>query len=378
MNKNMLKSIIVILMIFSLTGCWDYVGLDEMTITTGIAIDKDEKTNEYKLSYEIVNLDESTESKSVKTEIVESTGATIFDAMRNTKKRLMNKLYFANVQVVVVSKKIAENDGINSIINWFLRDAEIRETINFVISENNTAKEILATSCVDSPITAYQIKSTVRDDNSVISSTKDIELYKIYNVLKSDSSSLALPVFHITVNNNKSTVEADGIATFKKDKLIGYLNPSESKYYLFIDNNVDGGILVLKSNDSATDNISLEISNNLTSKSYSYKNEKFKIIIETDTDVYIGEYDDQSKTIDEKTINSIQKKAEELIEKNIKDVISKAKTEFKSDIFGFGNLVYMKDPKLWEKVKKDWNNIFLNIEVDIKPTVHIINAAFLR
>lgn len=378
MISKILKSLILILMLFLLSGCWDYVGLNGLTIVTGVAVDKDEKTNKYKLSYEIINLSDSSKNKTAVTKIIESTGDTIFDAIRNAKKRVMNKLYFANMQIVVVSKEIAEKDGLGSIIDWFIRDVEVRETINFAVSEEKTAKEILDISCVDSPITSYQIKKIIRGDNSTTSSTMDVVLYKIYNIFKSDSASLALPVFHIIKNAGKETIETNGIATFKKDKLIGWLNAAETKYYLFIDDNVDGGILPLSLDNKDTNNISLEIAENKTSKSYSYKNNKVRVTITTKTKVYLGEYDNQPKPLDDKTIKNIQKKAEEIIEKNIKKIVQKAKDEFKTDIFGFGTIVYEDNPKLWKKIKKNWDSLFENMEIIVKPSVVIANTAYLK
>jgi len=378
MMKKISKSIVLILSVFLLTGCWDYVGLNEMTIVTGMAIDMDEVKNKYKLSFEIVDLGESSKEKTVKTEIIESVGDTIFDAVRNAKKRVMSKLYFGNTQVIVISNQIAKKYGISSITNWFLRDAELRETSDFVISQEDTAKEILTQSVVDYSITSYEIKKIVRNDNAVTSSTKGTKIYQIFNTLKDNGCSLVLPLFHTVKNEKVTTLETSGIATFNKDKLIGYLNAIEAKYFLFIDNSVDGGILALDSNDDGIDDISLEIAESSASKTYSYSKDKFKFSIVTNTNVYLAEYANQSKPLDEKKINSIQKEAEMMIEKNIKKIIKKAKDEFKTDIFSLGHVVFKNDPKLWKKEKKNWDTLFIDSDIDVKSTVKILNTAFIK
>lgn len=383
MISKILKNAVLLFSVLLLTGCWDYVGLDSLTIVTGIAIDKNKKNDKYELSIEVVDLKESSTKVQgfVKTNILESTGKTIFDAIRNVKKRTMNKLYFANAQVVVVSSQIAKEDGINSIINFFLRDRESRETISLVVSEESTAKELLGKDGTESPETAFEMKKIIETDNAITSSIEDIELYKVFNAINGKGTSFTLPFFHIVENDNKDTIEANGIAIFKGDKLIGKLNSTESKYYLFVKNCVEGGILTLDINNDEnvnTDNVSLEIASSQTINEYSYKDGKYKFTIKVNPRVYLAEYNNQSKKINEKKLNEIEKKAEEKIAKNIEKIVEKAKNEFKTDIFDFGNLIYKSNSKLWKKIDKDWEHLFLNIEVSVVPDVQILNTALFK
>jgi spore germination protein KC len=375
MFKKTIKGIILLFSLLLLTGCWDYVSLNDITIVSGIAIDKDTEKKQYKLSIEIISLAESAKSKAVESEVLEAVGKTIFDAIRNAKKRALSKLYFADMQTIIISNQIAKEDGVNSIISWFLKDAEVRETINLVISKEKTANEILTKKPIDYPVAAFQIKSILSADNIDTSSTKNIRLYKAYDIMHSNGMSLVLPVFHIVENNKKKVFEASGVAAFKKDKLVGYLSPGDSKYYLFADDSVAGGVLTLKLDDSKLDNIALEIAHNATSKSFTYKDNKFKFNIKTNTKVYINEYRDQAKEIDEKKVKEITAQAEKMIESNIKKVINKAKKEFKTDIFCFGNLVYKNNPSLWKKVSKNWDSFFINSDINVDSKISIINTA---
>ena len=86
----MIKKIITIiyLLFFSLllSGCWDYTSLDEITIVSGMAIDQSEDKKGYHVSLEIFDTTESNKEK-IKTAIIESNGITLFDAIRNAKKK---------------------------------------------------------------------------------------------------------------------------------------------------------------------------------------------------------------------------------------------------------------------------------------------------
>ncbi len=378
MGKFKIKYLVLIFTVFLMTGCWDYVGVDNISIVTGMAIDKDDKTNNYKAAFEVVNIDVSNKIEVVKTEIVETMGKTLFDTSRNAKKRLMNKLYFGDMEVVIIDKKIAEKDGINTILNWFLRDTEIRGTLNFVISEEKTAMEILNNNALNHPIVGLLIKEILKNDNGVTSSTIYQPLYRAYNNLHDNGCSLAFPIFRIVENDGKETLESNGIAVFKKDKMIGQFQSNESKYYLFISNNVNGGLLTFDSNKDNIDDITLEISGNNTSKKYSYEDGKFKFLITTNTVVHLSEADEYHANISVKKIKELEKQAEQLIEKNIQKIIKKAKSEYKVDVFSLGSVVYKNNPKLWKKVKNDWGKKFLETEIEVKSDVDIINTGFFK
>lgn len=379
MIVKFIKCLIIIIFVFLSTGCWDYVGLDNITIVTGMAIDMNKEMTEYKLSFEVINAANSSQQQNeTKTEIIEATGSTIFDAIRNAKRRTLNKLYFSNAQVVMISNQVAKEKGINAIIDFYLRDAEIRETLNFAISKEKTARELLKKNAINNPITAFEIEKIISEDNVVLSTTKNNQLYKVFNSLNCEGTSLALPVFHNIKNNNEQVIESNGIAVFKKDKLIDYLTVRESKYFLFIENNVSGGIITLDRNDDKTDDISIEITNSTTHKKFFHKDGKYKININIDVEGVLAEFMGSHKKIDTKKNNEIEKKTEKEIKKSVEKLIDKAQKEYKVDIFGFGNLIYKTNPTLWKKIKRDWDDWFLQVEFNVNVKVDIINTAFRK
>ncbi|MDD2435177.1 MAG: Ger(x)C family spore germination protein [Bacilli bacterium] len=375
MKYKKLKLLIIMIPFFWLTGCWDYVGLDDITIVTGVAIDKDFTTNEYLLSYEIISLSESSKQQEIiETTILESTGRTIMDAFVNAKKRVMNKLYFGDTQTIIISNQIAKIDGINTVIDIMLRGGEIRETVKIIMSGEKTAKELLLHKGADNPVVSNELNKIVKLDNNITSSTKNIELFEVFNILESEGSSLMLPVFNIVRNDGKNIPEVKGMAVFSKDKLIGELNPNNSKSYLFIMNEINGGVITIDIDENGEDDLSLEIMSSKTSRKWNYKDKRVKFIINIITDVNVTEFNNDYKEIDTKKIKEIEKMANEKIITEIEKTINYSKENFKTDIFGFGNLIYQSDPNLWKKLKDDWNNHFQKLEIKIKPKVNILNT----
>ena len=49
--------------------------------------------------------------------------------------------------------------------------------------------------------------------------------------------------------------------------------------------------------------------------------------------------------------------------------LNKAQKELKTDIFGFGETIHRKYPKMWKKMKDNWDDIFPNLPVNITVEV---------
>lgn len=375
------KSVCIVLMIFlsfPLSGCWSYRGLKQIAIVAGLAIDKDTVSGDYKLTFEMVDLSGKPNENGMKSKIVESQGKTIFDAIRNAKKRLLNKLYFGDTEIVVISSKIAREDGINSFIDLFLRDTQLRETVYFVISQADTAEEIITQKGIENAIVSYEMAKIIDEDSHISASTKCIPSYKVFNVLQSKGISLVLPAFHCIPNNKENSVEANGIAVFKKDKLLGYLSAEDTRYYLFAVDDVAGGILTCDLGSGPHDIISLEITSNKTKISHSYEKNKIKINITTKTKVSLGEINSKMDVSNEQELNEIKTAAEKTLKQKITQVIYNVQSQFGSDIFGFGNTIYKTDTKLWNQIGANWDSIFLSAEFEVSPEIEIVNTGVLK
>ena len=56
----------------------------------------------------------------------------------------------------------------------------------------------------------------------------------------------------------------------------------------------------------------------------------------------------------------------------------KIKNEYKSDIFGFGNMIYKNYPQTWKKIKNNWNDkYFKNFKIKINIKTKIISTGSL-
>jgi len=375
--KRLVGILLILILCTLLSGCWNYRGLNKLSIVTGVAVDRKDDNN-YQLTMETVDLTAASKESAGKSQIIQSEGKTMFEAIRNAKKRVTKKLYFSDMKVLVVSNQIAREEGIKSILDFFMRDAEPRETVIPIISQEKTAKEIFAASGVDAKIISEELQKMIDKDSETTASTRKIANYQVFNMLQGEKEmSLVMPAVHLVLNNEKKVVEVNGIAIFKADKLKGYLSPEDTHYYLFTVDEVKGGILTFPSNEKNQkwyDDLSFEIAKNKTKRSYSYDGNRLKFILDIKTTAVLDEVGADIDVIKKENIEKIKSTADRVFTDRLESVIKKEQIEFGCDIFGIGTMIHKSNPLLWSQLKENWEYYIQTMEVEVRPEFLIINT----
>lgn len=369
--------LIMICLLF-LGGCWDYRGLDEMAIVAGMSIDKNPENGGYQVTFELVDLTANVKEAGPQSLLLNAEGKTLFDAARNAKRRIINKLYFGHMETIIISEQIAREQDLSGIMDWFLRSTELRETICILVSQHETAKDILTADGLGNKVNSFELHHMALEDKEHTSSTSFVELYNIYNILNADGKELTLPSVHNAENEDVTTGELNGTAVFKGERLVGLLSPEESKYFLFATGEVKGAILTIPWGETEEDNVSLEISKHSADMTFTYQDEAVKVKIKMDTTATLDESTQPVNSLDLPQIASIEYTADQKLIQGVKAVIKRVQDEYASDIFGFGSLISQQDPALWRELKEQWDKHFPVIEVEVESKMRIINTATVK
>lgn len=412
-KKKILALFLSVLIFFS--GCWNYVGLDELDIITGMAIDRPDPNGPYHITLEMVDT-HSPDNGESDVKYIEVTGTNIFDAIRNAKRRLSDKPYGGNMDVLIISHQLAEDEGVMYLIENLLRDPEPRETLSVIISQQETAKEIFFSEGLDTRIISIEINQSLKEDNTNTISTYNAQLYKVYNQLKGEGTNLTLPVVHCIPNilddenpvseNDSSqsseesggdeeeekkaatagkspenvegiTIETNGIAYFKEDKLAGFLGPEETKYFLFITNEVKGGDFSIP-NEEGELRISFEITKSNTKSDLKYENGSMTLTLNITTHLNAVELGDNIDLMDPNDRELLKERCDAYLEEQIEALFTKTQKEIGFDIYSLGNTFYKENLAQWNILKSDWENVFQNITIVVNSHAIISNTGIIK
>lgn len=371
-SSVIVSCIITAMLSVSLTGCWNYREIDQLYMVSGFAVDKSPE-GKFFITAETVNIKTGGKESTFSPIILTAEGETLLDAIRNIIIISGRKLYWSHAKVVIIGQDLAR-EGIIQILDLITRDTEPRLELNVMISKEKTAREIILLESTASKIQGFEIYMMIKSQKS-LSKAPTTKVYQLVNSLSNEKESAVLPAIGFAMNAGKKNIALSGAAVMKKEKLVGFLDEEETKYMLFVKNQIEGGILPeLKSGKASCSSISLEIFKNKTKITPICSDGKISINVDIKTSVGVDEHDTKKSYIDQKSISMLKREAEKSLENNVKNTISKVQEKYGVDIFGFGNEIRIKMPSLWKSVSNDWDRLYRNLNVDVKASIDIRNT----
>lgn len=373
-NKVLILIIIVIFNSVILTGCWNYKEIDELAIAAGVAVDKN-KDGTVHITIEVVNI--SGDGKTtIEPKYIESDGDTLFEATRKAIAKEGRKIYWSHAKVVIISEELARED-ILKYLDFLFRDAEPREDSWLLISREKTAGEILQSKGMLNPMISFQLDDTMRAQKS-ISRFPFIQLYEFFDRIFYEQVSAILPAVQLVEQQGVKTPIIGGTAIFKHEKLIGFLNEEDTKSMLWLRDEIKGGLVIIKNAAGTKENVSLEIFKSKSKITPLLQEGILKMKVEVDLDVAIGEIMGATDFVSSPGNQKLIKAAEDQIKENIKRVYIIIRDQYNSDVFGFGRRVDMKMPSVWKEIEDEWDDYFVELEIDVIVNVNIKGSATTR
>lgn len=376
MKLKRLLFILIILSTIFLTGCWSSHEINTLAIAVCIGIDKTE--NGYLVTAQVLN-PRAIASKKATVEspvvIYTAEGNDLAEIVRRFTTQSSRIFYNADLRMVVFGEDVAK-DGIQNILDYFLRNHEYRTDFYFVIAKNSTANEVLGILTPIESVPGFSMYISLKMSEEKWAAMKSVRIIELVNSIIADGDNPVLTGIEISQDeiSPKSTdilkqsgeykkLKYTGLGAFNKDKIVGWLDEDESKGYNYITDNVKNTIEYADYDSKVK--ITYEIINAKSrTKVYFLENKpaiEVKIKIKCNIGIVEGEFDvsaEENKQVLNKLLAS---KVKLLCEK----ALNKAQKELKNDIFGFGEAIHRKYPKTWEKLKDDWNDKFTDLPVNI-------------
>ncbi len=354
-------------LILSTTGCWNRRELDTLGILLGIGIDKAGDTGKVRLTAQIVKVGElkspeqnsgSGEGKSSLN--IESSGDTIFEAVRGFTHESSRKVYFPHNQIIIFGRDVA-SEGVRKYVDFFVRDPETRLNV-FVLVSKAAAKEPFGVKPQFEKTSAMDIASLLQNQ-AATSQTSVIKMKDFLACLLSKTTSPVAPIVEVVEQGDKQSVYISGTAVFKKDKLVGELGKDETRGLLWVNDKVKSGIIKVKC-PSGPENVSLEIIHAGSKVTPEIKDKKVYFKIKVKEKGNIGDQECFEDLALPSAMQALEKEEAEVIRGEIMSAFKKAK-ELNADIFGFGEMLHQRYPKQWKSMEKDWDDIFQTIELQV-------------
>jgi spore germination protein len=368
----------------SLAGCWDRVEIDQRGFVVGVGIDAapqpedEEQTKKgkvYRGTYQIIKPSGLSSSIGGKggggpqdTHLDITTEEDSLPAITSRISTMVGRSpYFEHLQMIILSSELARKPGaVTDVLDYFLRDVEMRRDIKIIVS-NGSAKDVLkVTSFNEKYPIAYlvSVSENVKNTSYMLPATKIGDMHEY--MLKRDGYTVQ------TVRSKGRNASFDGAAVFEghTNLLLGFLNGPETQGLNLLRSQTKGGILKTDYDGSTVD-IELEVVQHvITAEIRSPRDISFTIAIKVEgmLDKSIG----NTAVDQENEILGMQQKLEAQIQATCRQTIDKLQKKYREDAIGLGPWLKRNHYGIWTQIKDDWNeSLFPNVEINVVPHVEI-------
>lgn len=376
--------IIIALQLLMTSGCWNRRELNELAILSGLGVDPGPKADEITLVYQVINASAISGKgvSSMKTPFItlKTSGKTLFSAVRKGTRECSRRLYFGHVQVYIISSEVAEKKGITDLLDLIYRDHEIRENIKVLIAKNQKAEAVLSTQSILENNSGMSLLKHLENACANEGTAKLVELRDVISSQMNPTSDLVIPTVYLSPSMPKSKLDyvqdstqesvlkTSGFAVFKKDKLIGYLNPEEARALNWIRDDLERTVIVVPY--KGADN-SIEVIHSKTEIKTEFKNGKPEVLLDIQIDANIGEVNAAVDLTKLSTIQDFKTQTNLVVKSDIENLIKRVQKDYKVDIFQFSDVLERQHPKEWKKIKDNWEEYLINLKVEIKVNTTI-------
>ncbi len=263
---------------FFFGGCWDYTEYNQMIQIYSLGLDLNTTSNEIAMTLQYIPISKSLGEKTGETNkgiVYSASGITIIDALTKLQQASPNKLFFGYLQVIVISEDAAKY-LMKDLFEFFDRTPTIRNSVSIIIVPGK-AEGVIATHDPNSVISSGKKIRMLLNSSESNGNTYSVTLHDFLQMMAREGVEPVAPRIITTSPSNdqgealggsqnsmrfavgkSGNMVASGMAVFKKDKFVGWLNDKETlglnwilgnKITIFKTSNIDK----LISNDNTKD-----------------------------------------------------------------------------------------------------------------------------
>ncbi|RJE83876.1 Ger(x)C family spore germination protein [Paenibacillus sp. 1011MAR3C5] len=380
MNNQLLRLLLctlAILIFLPLAGCWSSKEIENLGIIVGTSLDLEKKDPEHSRSLLTVT-NQFLTSETIGTGIKEGktyqkayiniseTGDAALPTLRNMILRFDKRAFAEHSKVLVIGENLARSLNLQQTLDFFIREQEMRPSGLILIARDRASRTLESKNPIDIP--AFQLIEMTQGHDRTTKILPPMTLTKIQGKLNSGASFLLQ-----SVSSMKGEIKFTGAAVIKgkSNKLSGFLNEEELEGLTWLSGKGKGGLV--RGFDEATGlpivYEILSMKSVITSK-VDGDRISFDVIIESEGRI-AEHWDASEKELENGYLKRTEQASEKEVERLVKNVLHKIQHKYQADVSGFGNRLRIEYPRVWEKVKHDWDQTFSEVPIhcEVKITI---------
>lgn len=382
-NKVILTLILFIFLGVS-SGCANVLPkraeIEDITIIKVVGVDKTEK------GYRLTTVERSTTKdgggagggqqggpEAVEPKIMMAEGRTIVESIKNLTTHSHKDVFLGRTEQIIFGVEAAR-DNIRKVVDYFIRDHELRLDANVYIAPHSTAEDLINGAVADQMFLGDTLRELTLNHGEA-SMAADVKLVDLAGRLDSETAVPYIPCLLLPQNIHKQAdkplnpaVQLVGVGVFKEGSFQYYLDGTETMAFNLITGDFVSGVIIVK--DMTGQDVSLEITKTSRRIRTSINNAIVSVDLEIKAASAIDEQQSAENIYDEQSINYLEWQQEKEIRDMVLNVIKKAQS-INTDVFGFGETIYRQHPGKWRQIEDRWNEVFpaMSVNVNVQSVI---------
>lgn len=385
-RSGLLGMVVLLIICSTLSGCWSSSPVEDLNLETGIAMDiatessQEEQINQKGGDYpkkelitgtfQFIIPEESGGSNSSSPQAkkffnITETGDSVFEMLREISLRTNRPPIGQHLKTVIISSSLLRKIPLYELLDFFLGDNDIRLSVQLLISTDKASNALQEKT--PGQIPAYILKDIFQNRKRNARLIKPVALVKVVGPMKGKGSFI-LP--NVITAENEIKLAGAGIIKGKTQTYGGFLNESEVEGLMWIKGQLVGG--VLKGNDPQTGkNIAYEIKAVKSRIKAIVQGDDISFQVKMTSEGRVSEVFNKKENLRSNAVlgqeeSIFQEKVNSLAEQTVAKM-----QKLQADVGGFGEALRIQHPKVWRKVKEDWDTTFSTIPVRFSTDIHI-------
>jgi len=405
MKKKMVCILQCLMIVAVLSGCWSRKEPKNLSMVNSVLYDLNEE-GKSQIVIEIMN--PSAQTGGGETSGPQVSGLTLLcegDTMPEAARaetKSIDKVLFAGLnQVRLFSEKLAQK-GIAPLLDFFSRDHLTDETPLMVVVQDQDPKRIYTCKTGLSDMVGNYFNSLSNTQHKSTCESVFVTTLEFMKDYYEDGKQPVMGLAQIVENEAKSLIPAqagaqksqsnsqdnknaaekelyikyEGLAAFRDDKLVGYMDGTEARVYNMITNDFTTSLVSLP---SGNDDIVAAVQKTKSDIKTNIQNEQASIDVKIKAELSIIQAGNPVVDVsNSETLKMIKQGFNKKLETQITQSIEKAQQEFQSDIFGFGCFAHTQHPKEWKTIKGKWDDLFAKAKVNVTVESSIIREGEIK
>ncbi|WP_339222429.1 Ger(x)C family spore germination protein [Paenibacillus sp. FSL H8-0332] len=387
MCRRILVLLCSLMILATQTSCWSSKEIEDLALYAGLALDTAElspteqkleelgatytKRNKLTATVQMVPANsvggvESTNGSEAPYMNVRGTGDSVLEIFRQYSILRERPIIGHHLKVIVVSSELLKQQTMDQLMDFVLRDNDIRPSTMVFISQGRAEETMISKQ--KSVIPAFHIRDMMRNQKRTSKVLAPVILSKLDSFMYSKRS-YALQNL-VTANGE---VEFSGAGVIKGDTghWVGALNQEDTECLSWLTNRGKSG--VIKTYDWSNEPITYELKAMKSKITAKVDGDHLSFDVKLTTEGRLSEtWNEEEYPAATHLPGQTEKLFKKRLEQMMQSLFHKLQSDYKADAIGFSSMLKIQEPALWRKLEDHWDEVFsrtpIHLEVDLKIT----------